>query len=237
VNGDDPDPTCINETVHTITAGAYHAVMSYAFQASGPVIADHRARLLEAVRVTPVAGVTTPFGSEATTGELLHLALLTYMRYISDAGQRLGDLNGAWARSGHHIAVASAHLKTQYVLGVPFGIFPSDLPLDVQGGQFHVHDLVTGDLSWETYKLWAYTASAYEHYLWQEIAGLEAVSAVRGLQYATGVEHEAGTRGGVCRRGRGRTDRRGGGLGPLPLSCRRWSPRSGARGLATRRCR
>ena len=51
-------------------------------------------------------------------------------------------------------------------------------------------DAATGKTAWKTFKLTGYASSAYESYIWQENARLDAVSTVRGLQFAgdSGIE-------------------------------------------------
>lgn len=72
--------------------------------------------------------------------------------------------------------------------GVSFPLFPGfshGLVVDFPGGLSRDRDLTTGQPNWKAFLLSGYAASAYESYIWQENARLDAVSTVRGLQYAS----------------------------------------------------
>src|SRR5437016_542372 len=91
--GTDPDIHCVNKIVETnLTAGEYDALGSYAFQASDRLLTERAAKLLHSVRNSPAPTTPLPYANDETTGEFLHLALLKYMRYISDAGERIGEM-------------------------------------------------------------------------------------------------------------------------------------------------
>ena len=52
-------------------------------------------------------------------------------------------------------------------------------------------DLAASTSSWKVFRLAGYAASSYEAYIWNENALLDAVSTVRGIQFAreAGAEH------------------------------------------------
>ncbi len=175
---DDPSPAIVNTVKYTnIRAGGYHALQGYAFQASDRLLRERAAQLLNAVR-------TTPNDDDATRGEFLHLVGLKYMRYISDAARFTGQMDGGSGLSGNHIGLTSSDMKIQTLFDLPFAVFPGSLLVDMHGGQDRGVDLATGYSVWKTVVLVGYATSAYEHYIWQENARLDAVSTVRGLQYA-----------------------------------------------------
>jgi RHS repeat-associated protein len=182
---DDTDLTCVNKATYPrLVAGAYHALQAYAFQASDALLVQRTDRLLQAVRAAPQTETPPPYTDDETLGEFLHLALLKYLRHISETGRTIGELNGVVARPGNHIGATSSSLYVQYLFDIPFAIFPKALLIDVRGGVFATADLTTGDPDWRTFKLIAYNGSAFEHYIWQEVARLDAVSTVRGWQFA-----------------------------------------------------
>src|SRR5688500_6106237 len=67
---------------------------------------------------------------------------------------------------------------------LPFSVYRQGFLMDVPGGQGRGIDLTTGDLNYKSFMISGYSASNYESYIWQEMARMDAVSTVRGLQYA-----------------------------------------------------
>ncbi|MDP3391772.1 MAG: RHS repeat-associated core domain-containing protein [Methylococcaceae bacterium] len=203
----DSDLHCFNKTVYTnIKAGAHHALMAYARQGSDRLLAERADRLIQSVQGTPTA--PTPANAanyDATEGEFLHIALLKYLRYVTDTGQRLGQLNDVSGESGTHLGLTAAGLKVDYLFDLPFAVHPSGPYIDVLGNLAHPVKLDSTIVilntdsaatkqakaaaklaeTWPTFKLFAYSASAYEHYIWQELIRTDAVSTVRGLQFAS----------------------------------------------------
>jgi RHS repeat-associated protein len=173
--------TAVNQVVfRNIQAGSYHALFGYAFQASDPLLAERAGRLLASVR-----GTLDPNASqEETEGELLHLVGLKYLRYVSDAAKRLGELDGASGETGNHLGLTAARAKVEYVFDLPFAVTREGFLIDVPGGLSRTVDLSTGQPVWGNFLLAGYTMSALESYVWQENARLDAVSTVRGLQFA-----------------------------------------------------
>ena len=175
---DELDTTCINMVEYTtIKAGGYHALQVDAYHTSDRLLESRNEQLLNSVN-------NTPDDVDATQGEFLHLSLLKYYRYIADATQIVGRMNNSSGRMGNTIGLTSSDMKVQYLFDLPYAVFPGALLIDVAGGLFASVDINTGNQLWKNLKMWGYTASAYEHYVWQENARLEAVSTVRGLQYA-----------------------------------------------------
>ncbi len=160
----------------------YYSIQAYAFQASDRLLKERAARLLNTVKTTPDPKTNI----DETLGEFLHIAGLKYMRYLSDVYQRIGEMDGGSGWSGNHIGLTSANNQTQALLDLPFGVSTPqrNFLIDVPGGVDRGVDLTTGKLIWKTFLLNGYAASAYESYLWQENAKLDAVSTVRGVQYA-----------------------------------------------------
>ncbi|HYE34308.1 glycohydrolase toxin TNT-related protein [Methylocaldum sp.] len=119
-----------------------------------------------------------------TLGEYLHIAGLKYMDYITEAGKAVGRLYGETGDSGNHIGLTSTAMKVEYVFDLPFAVSRKGLLVDVPGGSSRSSNLVTGAVSYAGYLLAGYAMSAYESYIWQEQAHVDAVSTVRGLQFA-----------------------------------------------------
>lgn len=180
----------INSVSYTnIGSANWHALQAYAFQGSNTLIAQRVANLIQAVNSTPNPNVSAA-AIDATQGEFLHVVGLKYMRYITDAFYNIGVLDGGSGQSGNHLGLVSSQMKVQYVFDLPFAVSTNGLYVDVQGAQSRSVDNATGDIVYKTFLLSAYAASAYESYVLQENVLSDAVSAVRGLQYAreTGIQ-------------------------------------------------
>jgi RHS repeat-associated protein len=163
-----------------IGAYNYHALQVYAFHASDDLIEARSAKLLDAVETT--ANPNTRM--DDTLGEYLHIAGLKYMDYITEAGKTVGRLYGETGDSGNHIGLTSTAMKVEYVFDLPFAVSRKGLLVDVPGGSLRSRNIVTGAANYNNYLLAGYSASAYESYIWQEQAHVDAVSTIRGLQFA-----------------------------------------------------
>ncbi|MBI3772986.1 MAG: type IV secretion protein Rhs [Gammaproteobacteria bacterium] len=178
---------CLNGVTYTnIGAANYHALQAYGFQASNQHLAARGEKLLAAVR--NIANPNTNL--EETEGEYLNLVGLKYMRYFSDANKTVGRLDGGSGESGNHLGLISSQMKVAYLFDLPFAVNRSGFLVDVPGGRSRNVDLTSGALVYKTFLLSGYSASAYESYIWQENSRMDAVSTVRGIQYAreTGIE-------------------------------------------------
>ena len=180
---------CVNKVqFNNIGAANLHSLQAYAFQASDDLLASRAARLLATVAATPAPN-SNP---EEIAGEFLHVVGLKYLRHLGDSIARTGELAGETGDSGHHLGLVASRARVAYLFDLPFAVDVSheDFLTDIPGGVTRSLTLDTGTLTWESVKLAGYAASAFEHYLWQENARLDAVSTVRGLQFAreTGIE-------------------------------------------------
>ncbi|EKD37447.1 MAG: hypothetical protein ACD_75C01126G0001, partial [uncultured bacterium] len=174
-------PSCINGITYTnIGAANYHALQAYAFQASDLLLRTRAAKLLQAVKATPNPNTNL----EETEGEFLHVVGLKYMRSITDAGKRVGELDGGSGDSGNHLGLTSTQMKVSYLFDLPFAVNRTGFLVDMPGGLSRSTDLASGAPVYKTFLLSGYTGSAYESYIWQENSHLDAVSTVRGIQYA-----------------------------------------------------
>ena len=173
-------PSVNSITYTNIGAANNHALQAYAFQASDRLLAERAARLLASVK----ANANPDANLEETEGEFLHLVGLKYMRYISDSARRIGQLDGGSGDSGNHLGLTSSVMKVQYLFDLPFAVSRTGFLVDVPGGRLRNVDLTTGKLVWKTFLLAGYSSSAFESYIWQEGARMDAVSTVRGMQFA-----------------------------------------------------
>lgn len=180
--GTSTGPWVVSEIVQNkIGAASVYALHAHAFQTSNRLLKERAERLLANVQANP----TTPnqVGDEILA-EFLHLNLLKWMRYTNDAAKLVADLDGAYPGVGLHLGITGSQMKVDYSFGVPFAVHRTGYLIDVPAYYSSPVDLITGDLSWKTFLLAGYSASAFEHYIWQETAGLDAISTVRGIQFA-----------------------------------------------------
>lgn len=197
-SGSDPDATCINKTVYTnVRAGGYYALGVNGRQMSDDLL-EARAKLLaNAVQTypsapTPAAGAAY----DATVGELLHLVLQTYIQRTDEADQRIAELRGFRSAGYYDIGLTGSEVKTDYVFDLPVTVKPAGVYVDFKGGLYSFVKMASAaDFSAsrsttlkseqvELAKLSIYSGSALEHHVWQEALRTDAVSTVRGLQYA-----------------------------------------------------
>jgi len=114
----------------------------------------------------------------------MRLTRSEYMRNYTDAGKRVGQIYGETGASGNHIGLTSSRTETSYLFDLPYAVNTAGYLVDVPGGISRSVDLETGGASYEAFILSGYSASAYESYIWQETARMDAVSSVRGIQFA-----------------------------------------------------
>ncbi len=163
-----------------ISVFEYHALQAYAFQGSDRLLTERADKLL-----TNVNNISNPASNkEETLGEFLHLVGLKYMRYVTDAGESIGQLYGETGYSGNHLGLTSSRSSVSYLFDLPYAVRDVGFLVDVPGGRSRSANIETGGSSWRSFLLWGYTASAYESYVWQENARMDAVSSVRGIQFA-----------------------------------------------------
>ena len=177
------NPEIINNTPYNnISSVEYHALQAYGFQASEQLLEAKASQLLQEVRSQsdPDADIT----KDNLLGSYLDLVGLKYMRYITDAGEKIGQLHGETGLSGNHIGVTSSRKTTSYLFDLPYAVNTAGFLIDVKGGISKSVSLDTGIGDFKPFLLTGYASSAYESYIWQENARMDAVSSVRGIQFA-----------------------------------------------------
>jgi RHS repeat-associated protein len=205
----DPDVSCLNKTVYTnVKAGAYYALGVNANQTSDAMLQD-RAKLLAAGVANNPSAPTPASGAayDATVGELLHLVLQTYIHAADGADKRIAELRGFRSAGSYDIGLTSSDIKTDYVFDLPLTVKPAGVYVDFKGGLYSFAKIDSaaptqanagesaaafaarrsGVLKAEQVdlaKLSIYAGSALEHHVWQEALRTDAVSTVRGLQFA-----------------------------------------------------
>lgn len=181
------DYTRISDAVRRTDAADYSAIIVYARHGSDRMLGYRVNKLLDANRQTasPLAN------QDATEGEFLYIAGLKYGRYITDSFRQLARLDGVSADSSVHLGLSKSKSRVSYVFDIPYGVSLEGTLVDVLSAvSITKIDSSTFDAATDraetanTLRLLTYSGSAYEHYIWQETARIDAVSTVRGMQYA-----------------------------------------------------
>lgn len=169
---------------NTINPSEVYALFADAFTSSDHLITERAARLLKNVNTIPDPNTNI----DETVGEYLHLVGLKYLRYVRDAAKRVGSINGGSGQMGNSIGMVSTVAKAQYLYDLPYAVSNAGafkgLVVDFPGGLSNDVDITTGVTDFKSFVLSGYAMSALESYVWQENARMDAVSSVRGIQFA-----------------------------------------------------
>ncbi|MEX2205208.1 MAG: DUF6531 domain-containing protein, partial [Myxococcota bacterium] len=128
---------------------------------------------------------------EKLVGGLLHLASARYFEDRIQSARKLDGLHQRLRAPSASAGLIQSAPAVEYVLGIPFTVRAPDLVIDLQALTLGLVDRTGAPLDYELWPAGRETHheyllgnedSALEHVVWEEIAGLEAVSTVRGLQ-------------------------------------------------------
>ena len=173
--------TPINQVIfRNIQAGSYHALLAYSYQTSDRLLTEKAEKTFGQRQ----SESKSKSNLDETQGEFLHLVGLKYLRHVDDVARKIGELDGGSGQSGHHLGLTTSRMKVEYVLDQPFAITREGFVIDVPGGVSRNVDLSSGQVVLKSFKLLGYAASLLESYIWQENGRLDAVSSVRGIQFA-----------------------------------------------------
>ncbi len=158
-------------------------IASYTQQTSDRYIKERASALLATVH----AGATgSPFDRmDAVEGEFLNIVGAKFYKHVRDDAIRLSQLSGAVGWMPNSLGAVSTQAKFDTVFDQPFSVSRTGYLIDVPGVRFAGVDRDTGVDSTDLFRLISYMSSAYESYVWQENARTDAVSTVRGIQYAS----------------------------------------------------
>ncbi|MDP2809836.1 MAG: transglutaminase family protein, partial [Rhodocyclaceae bacterium] len=175
----------VSSTYYTnIGAASLHALHAYAWHTSDTYLAQRAEQLLAAVRANSNANATEAV-RDAIEGEFLNIAAARYSRYVADASRHAGGLFGESGTSGISLGLTSAQVKVNYLFDLPYGLFRKGFLIDWPGGLYTGTRLdAPSSTDRRAFKLAGFAGSAYEAYIWQETADLDAISTTRGLQFA-----------------------------------------------------
>ncbi|MHB1186972.1 RHS repeat-associated core domain-containing protein [Thiobacillus sp.] len=173
--------TRTNVTYANIGAANLHALHAYAWHTSDTYLAKRSEQLLAAVR----ANSDPNADRDGIEGEFLNIAASKYSRYVADATKRAGELFGESGTVGVSVGLTAAQVKVNYLFDLPYGLFRKGFLIDWPGSIVTSSRLDTpSSTDKRAFKLAGFAASAYEAYIWNEVANLDAVSTTRGLQFA-----------------------------------------------------
>ncbi len=123
---------------------------------------------------------------DALTGGLLHVAQAIYYTRFREESERYGRIKGIASPISAYLGIVSAMEEVEYLDDVPFAVMPGGLLIDLKGirlnGTWEIDK--PGTYSSEAFKFLGHIGSALEHEVWQQITGYDAISTVRGFQFA-----------------------------------------------------
>jgi RHS repeat-associated protein len=174
--------TRTNAAYANIGAANLHALHAYAWHTSDTYLAKRSAQLLANVQAN---NANVNADRDGIEGEFLNIAASKYSRYVADANERVGGLFGESGTLGTSLGLTAAQVKVNYLFDLPYGLFRKGFLIDWPGNVSTSSRLDTPSTTDKrAFKLGGFAASAYEAYIWNEVANLDAISTTRGLQFA-----------------------------------------------------
>jgi len=129
---------------------------------------------------------------DALTGGLLYVAQTVYYTRLREESERYNGLKGIIAPISAYLGIVSTTHEVEYLDNVPFAVTPGGLLIDLKGinlnGTWEIDQ--AGTYSSEAFKFIGHHGSSLEHEIWQEITGYDAISTMRGIQFATNQGHQ-----------------------------------------------
>ena len=123
---------------------------------------------------------------DALTGGLLYVAQSVYYTRLREESERYSRLKGIISPISAYLGIISSVQEVEYLNDLPFSIMPGGLLIDLKGirynGSWEIDQPST--YSNETFKFLGHVGSSLEHEVWQQITGYDAISTVRGIQFA-----------------------------------------------------
>jgi RHS repeat-associated protein len=122
-----------------------------------------------------------PVLDELLTGQLLHLAHTWYWNHMRKAERRVAELHQLRTSAFPGYGRVTSGREVEYLEDLPFGIEPSNLLIDI-GSASGFYTRGGAPSTDHAFRLMLNHGSALEHAVWEEIAGVGAVSTVQGFQ-------------------------------------------------------
>jgi RHS repeat-associated protein len=123
--------------------------------------------------------------SSTETQNFLSLAGHSWTLGVENYASNIASFYNANFRLAFKMGLVSTLNNMQYFLGTPLGVTGQRFLLDMPGGYIQISGKYREVDKYEISNLYSFTASAYESYIWQELALLDAISTVKGLQIAS----------------------------------------------------
>ncbi len=123
---------------------------------------------------------------DALTGGLLYVAQSTYYNRLREESERYSRLKGIISPVSAYLGVISSVQEVEYLNDLPFAIMPGGLLIDLKGIRYNGSWEIDQPAMYsnETFKFLGHVGSSLEHEVWQQITGYDAISTVRGIQFA-----------------------------------------------------
>jgi RHS repeat-associated protein len=175
----------IDSTVYPrLIAGEHHGIYFDVNQSSQRFLDERTQQLVDATNLIGTPSADT----DDLIGELLYIALLKYNMNVNEALEMVDDFyKTVTVPAQMRIGVTKAGANPDYLSALPYGIFPDKLYIDFKRnviGQFSVDGPISAELAQKTMRLGGYVVSALEHQIWEELVRVDAISTMKGLQYA-----------------------------------------------------
>lgn len=123
---------------------------------------------------------------DALTGGLLYTAQALYYTRLKEESRRYSRLKNIVSPIAGFAGIVSTTLEVEIADDTPFAVLPGGLLIDLKGirlnGSWEADSAEV--YSNETFKFLGHVASSLEHEIWQELTGYDAVSTMRGIQFA-----------------------------------------------------
>ena len=123
---------------------------------------------------------------DALTGGLLYTAQALYYARLKQESRRYSRLKNIISPISAFVGIVSTTYEVETVDETPFAVLPGGLLIDLKGirinGSWLMDEAET--YSTPTFKFLGHIASSLEHEVWQELTGYDAISTMRGIQFA-----------------------------------------------------
>jgi RHS repeat-associated protein len=174
---------CVNQTSFpAIEASNLYAILAYGDHASSEYLQKRINRLQASIRSSQAAPNANV---DEIEGEFLNIVVQKFGNYVNAASDKVAQYTSRTiGLTGIHLGIATGKSKISYVFDQPFALNRKGFMIDVPGGQLNFINSTSAAFQTEQFFLASRSFSALESYIWQENAKTDAVSTIRGLQFA-----------------------------------------------------
>ena len=123
---------------------------------------------------------------DALTGGLLYTAQALYYTRLKEESRRYSRLKNIVSPIAAFAGIVSTTFEVELIDETPFAVLPGGLLIDLKGLRLNGSWVADQPETYsnETFKFLGHMASSLEHEIWQELTGYDAVSTMRGIQFA-----------------------------------------------------